>query len=44
MNREVTKLIEVHHHIKGKNKRLTTVVLAMRSARVIYGSEDGDGA
>ena len=28
---------------EDKNKRLTTVVPAMRSARVIDGGEDGDG-
>ena len=29
---------------EDKNKRLTTVVSVMRSARVIDGGEDGDGA
>ena len=28
---------------EDKNKRLTTVVLATRSARAIDGGEDGDG-
>ena len=28
---------------EDKNKRLTTVVLATRSARAINGGEDGDG-
>ena len=29
---------------EDKNKRLTTVVTAMSSARLIDGGEDGDGA